>query len=223
MLDDALVHMYEATPEHLAQSKAFAVRLVDRAVAAVEKAFASLKPAKVDAGDGVTRFAVNRRNNRESKIVQTHDIAGPSDHAVPVIRVADDDGEVIALVFGYACHCTVLAEYKWCGDYAGFAQIAVEEAHPGCTAMFFAGCGADQNAFPRRSMSYARQYGNELAAAVQGVLDRPMRSLEPTLTTVNDEPMLDFAGAAVAGDARFDDGKREGLPATLCQGNARSA
>ena len=36
-----------------------------------------------------------------------------------------------AIVFGYACHCTVLAFYQFCGDYAGFAQIALEKAIPG--------------------------------------------------------------------------------------------
>jgi len=74
------------------------------------------------------------------------------------------------VVFGYACHSTVLSFYKWSGDYPGFAQIALEENNPGCQAMFFAGCGADQNPLPRRTVELARHYGRRLATAVEAVV-----------------------------------------------------
>ena len=75
-----------------------------------------------------------------------------------------------ALVFGYACHNTTLSDYEFCGDYAGFAQQYVEETHPGTTAMFVVGCGADQNPTPRRTMEWAQQHGRALANAVEAAL-----------------------------------------------------
>ena len=39
---------------------------------------------------------------------------------------------LLAVVFGYACHCTVLDSYKFCGDYAGFAQVDLENEPSRC-------------------------------------------------------------------------------------------
>ena len=78
---------------------------------------------------------------------------GPVDHDVPVLQVDRADGALLAVVFGYACHCTVLDCYKFCGDYAGFAQVDLETRHPGAQAMFVAGCGGDQNPIPRARRS----------------------------------------------------------------------
>jgi len=80
---------------------------------------------------------------------------------------------------GYACHPTVLDGYLWSGDYPGFAQIELEKTYPGATAMFFMGAGADQNPLPRLTVGLARQYGKELAAAVERVLEEDMRKLSP--------------------------------------------
>src|SRR5256886_10904218 len=73
--------------------------------------------------------------------------------------------------------------YNWSGDYAGFAQIALEKSHPDATALFFIGCGADQNPLPRRRLELAERYGNMLAAGVEEVLLVPPRTLPPQLKT----------------------------------------
>jgi len=192
---DSLTCMYSMDAQDLDNVKRYTTQLEDKAVMAVEEAFRALEPAQLASANGVTRFAVNRRTNRESAIASTHDLNGPVDHAVPAIRVVGEDGTPIALVFGYACHCTVLDGYQWCGDYPGFAQIALEQTYPGCTAMFFAGCGADQNPLPRRSAALAEQYGKELAAAVERVLAEPMQSLEPTLASAYVEAELRLSAA----------------------------
>lgn len=183
VLDESLLCIYPLDAQGLEKVKRYTSWLEARVVAVVEEALRVLQPAQLASGNGVARFAVNRRNNREAEILDTHDFNGPVDHAVPVLRVAGPDGAVRALVFGYACHCTVLDQYQWCGDYAGFAQIAVEQAHPGCMALFFAGCGADQNPLPRRSVALAEKYGKDLAAAVECALAEPMQTLDPVLQT----------------------------------------
>ncbi len=72
-------------------------------------------------------------------------------------------GELAAILFGYACHPTTLNFTTWCGDYPGFAQLELEQAHPGATAMFVNTCGGDQNPLPRRSVELCRRYGHMLA------------------------------------------------------------
>ena len=190
VVDASLLGIYPLDDAGLAKVKRYTAYLEDKVVATAEAAFKSLKPAQLASANGVCRFAVNRRNNREAAIAETHDLNGPMDHAVPVIRVTGEDGAPMAILFGYACHCTVLDGYDWCGDYAGFAQLALEEAHPGCMALFFAGCGADQNPLPRRSVGLAEQYGKELAAGVTRAITDLLQPLEPTLQTAHKETEL---------------------------------
>ncbi|MDP6445824.1 MAG: hypothetical protein QF805_18655, partial [Pirellulaceae bacterium] len=125
------------------------------------------------------------RNNREPdvpKLRADNQLKGPFDHDVPVLAVRSGK-KLRAVLFGYACHATVLSFYQWSGDYPGFAQIEVEKAHPGCVALFWAGCGADQNPLPRRKVELAQQYGGRLAKAVDRVLAGDMAAVAAELKT----------------------------------------
>ncbi len=90
-------------------------------------ALARLAPATLAAGEGRATFAVNRRNNREADVpdllAKGVPLKGPVDHTVPVMTVTRADGNMMAVLFGYACHPTTLSFNKWCGDYPGFAQL----------------------------------------------------------------------------------------------------
>src|SRR5205823_12312191 len=111
-------------------------------------------------------------------------LKGPPDHGVPVLAARTADGKLEGVIFGYACHATVLSYLKWCGDYPGFAAAELEKAHPGAVALFVAGCGADQNPLPRRTVALARGYGKQLADAVNAVLAKPMTSVAPEFAAV---------------------------------------
>jgi neutral ceramidase len=192
---DSLMCMYPVDAAGLEQIKLETARIEDAVVAAAEKAFAGLRPARLSSGGGMVLFAVNRRNNKEAEVPDLTELKGPVDHAVPVLLAAGEDGVPIAVLFGYACHSTVLSGFQWCGDYPGFAQVEVEKAHPGAVALFAAGCGADINPLPRRSVELARQYGRELAAAVDRAVADTMQPLEPTLTARYAETELQLEAA----------------------------
>lgn len=96
---------------------------------------------------------------------------------MPVLAARDAKGKLTGVIFGYACHATVMSYMKWSGDYPGFAMLDVEKANPGATALFFAGCGADQNPLPRRDVALAKKYGGMLAESVNAVLAKPMTPL----------------------------------------------
>ena len=165
----------------------YAVQLRAKVIAVVGEALNSIAPSQLAWGSGTATFAVNRRNNKEAKVPEVRTagkLVGPQDHDVPVLTVRDVEGNLKTVVFGYACHSTVLSFYQWSGDYPGFAQIAFEENNPGCQAMFFAGCGADQNPLPRRTVKLARHYGRRLATAVETVvLTSQMSPVRGSLTT----------------------------------------
>lgn len=174
--------VYPVAEQDIAAIAAYQGRLEEKVVGVVGEALAALAPVQVSSANGVVRFAVNRRNNPEGTILEMHELKGPFDHAVPVLKLTRPDGQLVAVAFGYACHGTVLDSYQWCGDYPGYAQAELERMYPGATALFFAGCGADQNPLPRRKVTLAQQYGRELAAAVDRVLQDGGAALEPKLT-----------------------------------------
>jgi len=165
-------------------------------VAVVGEAIRHLAPSELTWGSGTATFAVNRRENPQAMVPQlrTEDkLKGPSDHDVPVLAVRDMDANLTAVLFGYACHATTLSGYQWSGDYPGYAQIDLEKEHPDCVALFFAGCGADQNPLPRSTVKLAQHYGQRLASAVDSILmTSQMHPVEGTLQTTFAEIDLPF-------------------------------
>jgi hypothetical protein len=99
------------------------------------------------------------------------------------MTVSDSQGRLLAVLFGYACHPTTLSFTQWCGDYPGFAQLALEKNHPGATAMFINTCGADQNPLPRRRVELCERYGQMLAEGVENALKQPLKPVAPGLRT----------------------------------------
>ncbi|MGE3317421.1 MAG: hypothetical protein AB7O26_20080, partial [Planctomycetaceae bacterium] len=163
----------------------YSLGLESQVVAAAKRAISELQPAVLSTGAGTTDFAVNRRNNKEPDVPAIREkgesLRGPVDHSIPVLAVRTPEGKLRTVVFGYACHATTLALTQWSGDYPGFAMLALERLQPGAEAMFYQGCGADQNPIPRRTVEICREYGERLAAAVNDTLASPMRPIAPEL------------------------------------------
>jgi neutral ceramidase len=193
VLDGALYDIYPLDAKQKETIKKYSASLEKKIVELTGVAIRSLAPARIYSQNGVTRFQVNRRNNTEATINLATELKGPNDYAVPVLKVTDTAGKILAVTFGYSCHATVLSSYQFSGDYPGFAQLELEKLYPGTTAMFFQGAGADQNPLPRRTIPLAQQYGRELAAAVDRVLNEDMKELEPSLSTAYSEVDLKFA------------------------------
>ena len=174
---DALHDIYPLNATEEAKIGQYSRWLEGQVVELIGHALKNLEPVELFSQNGVTRFQVNRRNNKEGALLEQTELKGPNDYAVPVIKAVTPKGKLKAVVFGYACHPTVLDLYALSGDYPGFAQIELEKAHPEATALFFQGAAGDQNPLPRRTISLAKQYGKELAAAVERVLEEPMKPL----------------------------------------------
>lgn len=192
VVQDALSDIYPLEPQHVAVIKKYSADLENKIVDLTGEALKSLAPAQIYSGNGITRFQVNRRNNVEKNILNITELNGPNEYSVPVLKVADASGKLVAVVFGYACHATVLSINLFSGDYPGYAQLELEKLYPDVTAMFFQGAGADQNPLPRRTIQLAEQYGRELAAAVDRVLKENMNQLEPSISTAYSEVQLGF-------------------------------
>lgn len=193
VLRQSLIEIYGLEPEDGARIERYSRWVQERLLEVVGAAMDSLAPATLARACGTATFAVNRRENVEAKVVEGYQGKGPVDHDVPVLSISGPDGKLRAVLFGYACHNTTMDFYQWSGDYAGFAQLNVHAAHPGVTAMFFAGCGADQNPLPRRKIELCEKYGRQLADAVNAVLGGTMAPIQG-----------DFAAAIRWVDLPFD-------------------
>jgi neutral ceramidase len=181
-----LVTMWNLDAATEQQLKAYAKRLENEFVAAIGGSLANTKPVRVEYSVGQAGFAVNRRQPTPQGVKIGVNPQGPVDHSVPVLRVVQPDGQLMAVVFGYACHNTTLGGdiYQVTGDYAGFAQAELERLHPEAQAMFLMLCGADQNPNPRGKLEHAQQYGKQLAEAVHAVLAKPGERVRGRIRTV---------------------------------------
>lgn len=108
------------------------------------------------------------------------------DREAGVIRVDDATGRLRAVVVQYGCHPTLLgfSNLLVTGDYPAMALAAIEQAAPGCQAMFFNGAegnvsvnhASELNAIgvatPDRTFPRAKEIGGRLAAAVLTALPR---------------------------------------------------
>ncbi|MEO7143591.1 MAG: neutral/alkaline non-lysosomal ceramidase N-terminal domain-containing protein, partial [Bryobacteraceae bacterium] len=187
--------MFDMSPEDEKRTRDYARKLTGQLVQIAGDALHDLSPARISYGQATADFSINRRIARLRELNPGKDFPAPVDHGVPVLRVTGRDGKLRAVLFGYACHNTTLTGefYEVSGDYAGFAQAALERAHPGAQAMFMLLCGGDQNPNPRSRMDLPEKHGNELAASVERVLASAMPALEAPVRTAFEYTTLPFA------------------------------
>jgi neutral ceramidase len=174
-----LPNLFTMSAPERSVTDAYAERLQDTLVDLVGQAVAAAQPATILVAHGEAHFAVNRREMSGGAVKIGVNPAGPGDPDVPVLKVVGPGGRTLAVLFGYACHNTTLTggHNVISGDYAGYAQQAIERSLPGATAMFLMLCGADQNPEPRGTPELARQHGEALGAEVQRVLSGKMTAV----------------------------------------------
>lgn len=159
----------------------YADDLEDKLVALVGDAIGNLAPAQLFYSHARAGVSMNRRLPTENGVANSPYPDGPVDQDVPVLIVESTEGELKTVVFGYACHNTVLGLYSYSGDYAGYAQQYLEEEHPGVVAMFMMGCGGDQNPYPRGTKEWAERHGRALANATEAALQAHRTPVHPPL------------------------------------------
>ncbi|MES2794047.1 MAG: neutral/alkaline non-lysosomal ceramidase N-terminal domain-containing protein, partial [Planctomycetota bacterium] len=191
-LDDELTWMLFLPEVEMAKIKRYQPVLNAKLIDVVGQAIADLKPAQLATGIGKAEFASHRRPPIGT---------GPIDHEVPVLRVLDQDGKTLrGVLFGYACHNTTMSFEMYCGDYAGFAQLYLEDHHPGAVALFHLGCGGDQNPLPRRKLEICEKYGRMLGVAVEKVMGQEMPAVTGGLKTDLQRIDLPFASVPTVAD-----------------------
>lgn len=179
----------EANQAAIRYRTALEARLADLVGEALRKE----EPARLEHSHARAGFAMNRRRpDPNGRIALSPYPAGPVDHEVPILKVTGAQGELRAVLFGYACHNTTSGgdQYQINGDYAGFAQENLETTYRGAVALFLTGCGGDQDPQPRGTLvpgqtelDLARQHGRALANAVSTALVAGLKPVRGPLSS----------------------------------------
>jgi hypothetical protein len=193
-----LAAMYSLSERDTTRIEDYATELETKLIKVVADAFENLAPARLSWTMGKATFAINRRNNPEGDVPRRqreHGLVGPVNHDLPVLAIhsVGEKPELRGIVAGYACHATVLSEYSLSADWPGVGQNELERRHPGTTVLFWAGCGADQNPLPRRSIDWLNRHGRAFADAVDVSLNSPLKPIGGKLSTAYEEIDLKFA------------------------------
>ncbi len=167
-------------------------QLQDKVVDLVERATAKMEPARLSWGVGVCPFVMNRREFTPNGVILGVNPRGLADRTAPVLRIDTPDGKLRGVLFGASVHGTTLGgdNYELCGDYAGFAQVYVQEKYPSAQAMFMLGCAGDANPYPRGKMEYSHEHGVTLGKEICRVLETKLRPVRGPLKIAFDRAEL---------------------------------
>lgn len=171
----------------------YTAKLEQQLIEIIGLALKNPEPANLDYVHARCGFAMNRRRPTVQGFINSPHSDGPVNHNVPVLRITNPDGKPRVLLFSYSCHNTTMGFEKFCGDYAGYAQEYLQADHEGVMAMFFTGCAADQNPYPRRKFEHVQQHGRALANAVEAALETVPKPINGSLRLKYEEATLDFA------------------------------
>jgi hypothetical protein len=167
--------------EHLAT---YGQELTDKLSRVVLDALAARRPGRLAWTQGTVAVAANRRVLKDGKWTGFGAVPeGAVDHSLPLLRVSDEAGELLAVVINYACHNTTLRGnfMQIHADWAGCAQEAIEADHPGALALVTLGCGADADPCPHGTVELCQQHGRAIADEVRRLLQGSLEPVEPSL------------------------------------------
>jgi hypothetical protein len=181
VVEDVLPLYHDLSERDMGVIARYSTQLEQHIHDAIDEAMGDLAPAALAFGQGLAGIAVNRRRARPNG----RSLTTLTDPDVPVLTVRSSQGDLRAIVFGYAAHPVTALDAAVSGDYPGHAQAELETMFPGATAMFVAGCGADANAEPRLRPKgkLAEAYGHILAHAVDAVIEGTMQPVRGPLRT----------------------------------------
>jgi len=143
-------------------------RFVAAIVRTVSTAVAAAVPARVGYGRVPVQIGLNRRyRGSDGRIVIADNPHGVVAPYADILRVADEDGNTIAVWFTHACHPTTLGgdNLAVSAEFPGVAVDTVEAVEDG-VAMFAQGCCGDINPIRRGSFDAVERNGRILGAAV---------------------------------------------------------
>jgi len=110
---------------------AYVEQLQHKLIQLVVQADGNLKPAQIGAGKGECRMNINRRiKDGNGNIQLGRNPYGPCDHEVGVVRIDDDQGNILSVLLNWPCHGVVLGPRNRLisGDWPGATSSYIEDS-----------------------------------------------------------------------------------------------
>jgi neutral ceramidase len=179
--------------------------LHEKIITAARAAEKNLKPVRIEAFDGTSQVAINRRGkNKKGQVGILPNPDGPIDDHLWVLKLTPQDGGPPAIVFSYACHAVIVYGYKGAAisaDFPGMARKVLrasvgEKAH----VQFVQGLAGDvrpravadleKMTFSRGGPDALQKAGTDLANDVLAAMKKDGRSLNLEISAASDRPFL---------------------------------
>ncbi len=110
---------------------AYVEQLQHKLIQLVIQADGNLKPAQIGAGKGECRMNINRRiKDGNGNIQLGRNPYGPCDHEVGVVRIDDDQGNILSVLLNWPCHGVVLGPRNRLisGDWPGATSSYIKDS-----------------------------------------------------------------------------------------------
>ena len=110
---------------------AYVEQLRHKLIQLLVQADRNLKPAQIGAGKGECRMNINRRvKDVDGNIQLGRNPYGPCDHEVGVVRIDDDQGNILSVMLNWPCHGVVLGPRNTLisGDWPGASSSYIEDS-----------------------------------------------------------------------------------------------
>jgi neutral ceramidase len=155
----------------------FLRNLEDKCVETIDAAVANAQSGQLSFGLGNDPDVARNRRHAD----------GLLDRALPVLRLRDQSGRLMALIVSYACHPTVLGadNLEVTADFPHYLRQKIESENSGAIAIFLNGCTGDVNightaqaswstaANATRTFENAKRLGDRIADAAMAAPETP--------------------------------------------------
>jgi hypothetical protein len=168
-------------------SQRYTKQLVDSTLNSVRNAIANIETGTVSIAQDQADFAINRRviqSGRWANFGETPN--GPVDRRVRVLSARNQAGELIAVAYQYACHCTSISpeRNRVSSDWAGLSAEILEKENPGLVALPIIGTGCGFQPNPRGEYVHAQTHAKSMFEAVTRAIAMEQKPLAaPTHTS----------------------------------------
>ncbi|MFN7874978.1 MAG: neutral/alkaline non-lysosomal ceramidase N-terminal domain-containing protein [Pirellula sp.] len=150
-------------------SKQYTEQLLRATLKSVREAIANIESGTVSIAQDQAEFSINRRVIQSGQWANFGETpSGPVDRRVRVLSARNKAGELIAVAYQYACHCTSISpeRNRVSSDWAGLSAEILERENPGLVALPIIGTGADSNPNPRGEYIHAQTHAKSMFEAV---------------------------------------------------------
>lgn len=170
-----------------AASAEYDALLLDRGIAAIDRALAQLRPGRVELRRTDIDLNIQRRVVVDSVASAGPNEGAPRDTELVLLTVTDSSDLLAACVIVWACHPVFYPELTTLtGEFPARVAHLLEADRYGCTPLFFQGAAGDarpratvvDGRFARQGFDVIDRFAREVTDAVQDLLDTPGTPVE---------------------------------------------